>query len=302
VCIHTHTCRHVAKMHPRNVFFPPSKASVADTARHCAACRYIDSVCMCLLNSSFKERQRGFNMVWSDSDTPNQLAYEASWRTIMPEKGSFAAVPTEASHSFKSSLKHTYTIDTRDDTRMPTEGMLLRCTNELAGLGGDVKFLKQQIEMQAHVPTTIGATLSVCDRGHDHHHGVVCVMYMLLQPLSSLCPLSGMFAKTASWHVCSSIAMCILACVCMFMAGYLYMCAGIRTHVHKTHTCKYAYACTALSLYIYMAVAARTRSSCVSPEKLPDRNKSQSRGMALDIGRINKLRFRSCVDAKLSNA
>ncbi len=144
----------------------------------------LDSVCNLVAASCFKERQRGFNMVWSDSESPHQLAYEASWRTIMPEKGSFAAVPTEASHSFKSSLKHTYTVDTRDDNRMPTEGLLFRCTNELAGLGGDVKFLKQQIDMQAHIATTIGATLSVSDSDDDdggglHVHVHICAVLAL---------------------------------------------------------------------------------------------------------------------------
>ncbi len=117
----------------------------------------------------------------------------------MPEKGTFAVVPSEASHSFKSSLKHTYTVDTRDDNRMPTEGLLFRCTNELAGLGGDVKFLKQQVDVQAHVPTTLGATLSVRDVAADtraschpcsarmtRYDVVLCSRFCILEEASSL--------------------------------------------------------------------------------------------------------------------
>lgn len=97
---------------------------------------------------------------WADSEDPHAFNYEASWRTVLPEKASFAAAPNEALHSFKSSIKHTFTADNRDDPRIPTEGLFFRSTSELAGLGGDVKFIKSHLEMQAHLPTNMGATIS----------------------------------------------------------------------------------------------------------------------------------------------
>ena len=42
-------------------------------------------------------------------------------------------------HSLKSALKHTYTFDTRDSPIFPSKGVLAKLTNEVAGLGGDVK-------------------------------------------------------------------------------------------------------------------------------------------------------------------
>ncbi|KAJ3094303.1 sorting and assembly machinery component 50 [Phlyctochytrium planicorne] len=48
----------------------------------------------------------------------------------------------DAGHSFKSSVSHSMTVDTRDDPLLPSRGYYIRTFEELSGLGGDVKHLK----------------------------------------------------------------------------------------------------------------------------------------------------------------
>ena len=75
----------------------------------------------------------------------------------MAEKAS-PTVREDAGDSFKSSLTHTWTNDTRDLPMMPSRGYLLKTVTELAGLGplqGDVGFGKFQFDSQAAVPIPI---------------------------------------------------------------------------------------------------------------------------------------------------
>ena len=58
----------------------------------------------------------------------------------------------DAGDSFKSSLAHTYTRDTRNHPLLPLSGTLFKSNFELAGigpLGGDVSFAKLELESQA---------------------------------------------------------------------------------------------------------------------------------------------------------
>jgi len=104
--------------------------------------------------SSFRDRQRGMTMAltnMTDGESSHEVWYEGSWRTVALEKGSLVCPPEEAGDSFKSSLRHVYTYDTRDDPRMASSGVLMRNTLEVAGLGGDVKFVKNTLEGQQHI-------------------------------------------------------------------------------------------------------------------------------------------------------
>ena len=49
-----------------------------------------------------------------------------------------------AGQSIKSSVFHTWTHDTRDDSLFGTRGLYLRLFQELAGLGGDTSFYKTE--------------------------------------------------------------------------------------------------------------------------------------------------------------
>jgi len=80
------------------------------------------------------------------------LSWEGMWRNVTElSKGASFAIREQAGHSLKSALKHTFIIDERDNMAMPTKGYSFRLSQELAGLGGDVKFLKDNLEYQQSV-------------------------------------------------------------------------------------------------------------------------------------------------------
>ncbi|EKX42885.1 hypothetical protein GUITHDRAFT_111251 [Guillardia theta CCMP2712] len=110
------------------------------------------SVANLVKHSSFTERQRGISFGLAsipDGDGEHEISYEGAWRTVKFEKGSLVCDPSEGGDSFKSSIRHVFNHDTRDDTRVPSSGFLFRSTAELAGIGGDVKFLKNVVDVQA---------------------------------------------------------------------------------------------------------------------------------------------------------
>src|ERR1700740_1696777 len=59
------------------------------------------------------------------------------------------SIIASAGDTIKTSLAHTLVHDKRDDTLLPSQGYLLKTTQEFAGLGGgDVKYLKATAETQ----------------------------------------------------------------------------------------------------------------------------------------------------------
>ena len=89
----------------------------------------------------------------------HDFAYNGLWRQVtgLAEKAS-PSIRADAGDSFKSSLTHTWTADTRDIPMMPSRGYLLKTVTELAGLGplkGDVAFGKFELESLAAVPIPI---------------------------------------------------------------------------------------------------------------------------------------------------
>lgn len=89
----------------------------------------------------------------------HDFAYTGFWRqmTGLAEKAS-PTVRADAGDSFKSSISHTWTRDTRDLPMMPSRGSLLRTTSEIAGFGplkGDVAFGKFELDSQAAIPIPI---------------------------------------------------------------------------------------------------------------------------------------------------
>lgn len=99
-------------------------------------------------------------LLWRTSTSSrHDFAYTGFWRqmTGLAEKAS-PTVRADAGDSFKSSLSHTWTHDTRDIPMMPGRGFLLRTVSELAGVGplkGDVAFGKFELDSQAAVPIPI---------------------------------------------------------------------------------------------------------------------------------------------------
>uniref|UniRef100_A0A8C4NLD6 SAMM50 sorting and assembly machinery component n=1 Tax=Eptatretus burgeri TaxID=7764 RepID=A0A8C4NLD6_EPTBU len=114
--------------------------------------------------SSVREVDRGvsfdFNFpVWR---TRHTVRWEAVWRELscLSRTASFP-VREESGHSLKSSLAHTMVVDCRDSTILPSKGVYLKVNQELAGYtGGDIRFLKEEMELQLNRSLPWGCVLS----------------------------------------------------------------------------------------------------------------------------------------------
>jgi len=113
--------------------------------------------------SGFKQLDRGFLADLSFLSAPqvvHNLQYEAVWRNLSClSKTSSFAVREQSGHTLKSAIRHILCVDRRDNTIFPTEGTLFRLTQEFAGLGGNVGFFKNEVEVQANLP--LGDDLSL---------------------------------------------------------------------------------------------------------------------------------------------
>lgn len=112
--------------------------------------------------ASHEEVLRGGStkFLWRNSPFLHQeLGYTGFWRQVtgLAEKAS-PTIRADAGDSFKSSLSHTLTYDSRDTPMLPSRGLFLKAASELAGVGplaGDVAFGKYEVEGQAAVPIPI---------------------------------------------------------------------------------------------------------------------------------------------------
>lgn len=99
-------------------------------------------------------------LLWQTSPgRRHDFVYSGFWRQItgLAEKAS-PTVRTDAGDSFKSSLTHTWTNDTRDIPMLPSRGYLFKTISEVAGLGplkGDVAFGKFEMDSQIAVPIPV---------------------------------------------------------------------------------------------------------------------------------------------------
>ncbi|KAF2863715.1 hypothetical protein K470DRAFT_254610 [Piedraia hortae CBS 480.64] len=112
--------------------------------------------------ASHEEVVKGGNgrFLWRTSPwSHHEFIYRGLWRQItgLAENAS-PTIRAEAGDSFKSSLGHIWTRDTRDVPMLPSRGYLIKTAIELAGWGplkGDVAFGKFEVESQAAVPVPI---------------------------------------------------------------------------------------------------------------------------------------------------
>lgn len=113
--------------------------------------------------SGFREINRGTLVDLSFMSAPHivhNLQYEGAWRNLSGLTRACAfEVREQAGHTLKSALRHILTVDRRDEAVFPSEGSLLRLTQEYAGLGGDVGFFKNHLDLQANLPIADGFVL-----------------------------------------------------------------------------------------------------------------------------------------------
>ncbi|GIY52267.1 sorting and assembly machinery component 50 homolog A [Caerostris darwini] len=102
--------------------------------------------------SGFQEQVRGIGADFAFESSPlvqHTLRWEGVWRNIRCLSPSTPfEIREEAGHSVKSSIKHILCMDQRDDPCLPTHGSYFRLYQEYAGLGGNVGFLKHEIQYQ----------------------------------------------------------------------------------------------------------------------------------------------------------
>lgn len=79
----------------------------------------------------------------------HNLKYDGQWRENLdvPLKAPFA-IREQCGHTLKSAIQHSIVSDGRDNFILPTKGHLFKHSVEFAGLGGDVKFVKSELELQ----------------------------------------------------------------------------------------------------------------------------------------------------------
>jgi outer membrane protein insertion porin family len=99
-----------------------------------------------LLHSLSTEKLHSLLMRYAHGN--HQLSYECSWREVLPGSAASPRIFQEAGHSLKSAFRYSLIHDTRDDPIMPSKGHAFQSTTEVAGLGGDVKFVKQELAAQ----------------------------------------------------------------------------------------------------------------------------------------------------------
>jgi outer membrane protein insertion porin family len=108
--------------------------------------------------ASHEESQRGgaARLRYQEGHLRQELSYSGIWRQVtgLAENAS-PTVRADAGDSVKSAIAHAWSWDGRDSPILPTRGMFLRTSQEIAGFGplkGDVAFGKCEVGAQAALP------------------------------------------------------------------------------------------------------------------------------------------------------
>ncbi|XP_015510804.2 sorting and assembly machinery component 50 homolog B isoform X1 [Neodiprion lecontei] len=80
----------------------------------------------------------------------HNLQYEGTYRNISASKQVTFRVREQSGPSLKSALRYIGCIDKRDSLIFPTTGSLIQFTTEVAGLGGNIGFIKNEFVMQSN--------------------------------------------------------------------------------------------------------------------------------------------------------
>ncbi|XP_054718205.1 sorting and assembly machinery component 50 homolog [Uloborus diversus] len=102
--------------------------------------------------SGYQEKLNGLGAEVSFESSPqvqHTLRWEGVWRNLrcLSPTTPFE-IREEAGHTVKSCVKHILCMDQRDDPCLPFRGSYFRLYQEYAGLGGNVSFLKHEVQYQ----------------------------------------------------------------------------------------------------------------------------------------------------------
>ncbi|KAJ2720104.1 hypothetical protein GGI07_004816 [Coemansia sp. Benny D115] len=119
-------------------------------------------------HSSCDELRRTLALAYRvhSATSTHDFGVQACWRDVHGlGSGASAALRRLAGHSLKSSVSYGVVHDTRDSALVPTTGRLLRMGLEVAGLGGDARFMRLTGDWQANRQVPGGCVLAAGVRG-----------------------------------------------------------------------------------------------------------------------------------------
>lgn len=103
--------------------------------------------------SAFKQNDKGFLFdveLNPAGSSKHNIQYEAAFRNITCSKQAAFRVREQCGPNLKSALRYIWTIDKRDAPIFPVTGSFMQLTTEMAGLGGDIGFLKNELTIQSN--------------------------------------------------------------------------------------------------------------------------------------------------------
>ncbi|XP_029038925.1 sorting and assembly machinery component 50 homolog B [Osmia bicornis bicornis] len=105
--------------------------------------------------SGFNQHDKGFlvDLAFNPDGAgilKHNLQYEAAYREIASSKQTSFRVREQCGPNLKSALRHICSIDKRDSLIFPTSGSLVQFSTEVAGLGGDIGFVKNELTVQTN--------------------------------------------------------------------------------------------------------------------------------------------------------
>ena len=130
--------------------------------------------------SCCKENVRGIQLGYNfpRKDKNHTIEWLGHWRELGCSSCSETAIDIrrQLGHTLKSSLRHTLVIDKTDIPILPKEGPYFKFIQEVAGFGGDVRFLKEIFQSSVHSTCFDKVTFGLgCQGGfvipistHDH--------------------------------------------------------------------------------------------------------------------------------------
>lgn len=80
----------------------------------------------------------------------HNFQYEADIRNVTASKQAAFQVREQCGPTLKSAMRHILSIDKRDATLFPSKGSLIEITSEVAGLGGNIGFIKNELNLQTN--------------------------------------------------------------------------------------------------------------------------------------------------------
>ncbi|KAL7299258.1 hypothetical protein TKK_0007848 [Trichogramma kaykai] len=105
--------------------------------------------------SGYKENDMGFLLEFAfnanETDSfKHQIQYEAVVRDLTAVRQATFKVREQCGPTLKSCIRHICKVDKRDEHIFPSSGTLVQCTTELAGLGGNIGFVKNELAVQSN--------------------------------------------------------------------------------------------------------------------------------------------------------